>query len=140
METYIQKLRGVIDIPENASGDVVGGSGAGHHRRKVFARRLCRDAFSAGSTEYTQTVRDVVERRGGGRPANPRPQGATRSGIVLPDATPTGRTGGQPGRKKWNAPERTPNRSGGRQEGWFQGTDGLWRALRSTREQPWEHE
>ena len=73
VETYIQKLRGVIDIPENASEDVVEAA-VRDILEEIFADAYAgKNAFSAGSTEYTQTVRDVVERRGGGRPTETAP-------------------------------------------------------------------
>ncbi len=80
----------------------------GDLRRHAYAG----DAFSAGSTEYTQTVRvNVVERsQADGRPTETaRTSARPRSGgMDLPDATPGSRRTRRawPGRKKWNARRR----------------------------------
>lgn len=128
VETYIQKLRGVIDIPENASEDVVEAA-VRDILEEIFADAYAgKNAFAAGSTEYTQAVRDVVERRGGSRPAETAP---TR-GPPQERYSFAGRNANQADREALARAEEM-ERSGAdaeqirRETGWFRGIDGLWR-------------
>lgn len=128
VETYIQKLRGVIDIPENASEDVVEAA-VRDILEEIFADAYAgKNAFSAGSTEYTQTVRDVVERRGGGRPTETAP---TR-GPPQERYSFAGRNANRADQEALARAEEM-ERSGAdaeqirRETGWFRGMDGLWR-------------
>lgn len=128
VETYIQKLRGVIDIPENASEDVVEAA-VRDILEEIFADAYAgKNAFSAGSTEYTQTVRDVVERRGGGRPTETAP---TR-GPPQERYSFAGRNANRADQEALARAEEM-ERAGEdaeqirRETGWFRGMDGLWR-------------
>ena len=128
VETYIQKLRGVIDIPENASEDVVEAA-VRDILEEIFADAYAgKNAFAAGSTEYTQAVRDVVDRRGGSRPAETAP---TR-GPPQERYSFAGRNANQADREALARAEEM-ERSGAdaeqirRETGWFRGIDGLWR-------------
>lgn len=128
VETYIQKLRGVIDIPENASEDAVEAA-VRDILEEIFADAYAgKNAFAAGSTEYTQAVRDVVDRRGGSRPAETAP---TR-GPPQERYSFAGRNANQADREALARAEEM-ERSGAdaeqirRETGWFRGIDGLWR-------------
>lgn len=128
VETYIQKLRGVIDIPENASEDVVEAA-VRDILEEIFADAYAgKNAFAAGSTEYTQAVRDVVERRGGSRPAETAP---TR-GPPQERYSFAGRNANQADREALARAEEMEHSGADaeqirRETGWFRGIDGLWR-------------
>ena len=128
VETYIQKLRGVIDIPENAT-DAEIDAAVRDILEEIFADAYAgKNAFSAGSTEYTQAVRDVVDRRGTGRQTETAPaRGPPEERYSF-----AGRNANRADREALARAEEM-ERAGEdaeqiRQEtGWFRGADGLWR-------------
>ena len=128
VETYIQKLRGVIDIPENAT-DAEIDAAVRDILEEIFADAYAgKNAFSAGSTEYTQAVRDVVDQRGTGRQTETAPaRGPPEERYSF-----AGRNANRADREALARAEEM-ERAGEdaeqiRQEtGWFRGADGLWR-------------
>lgn len=128
VETYIQKLRGVIDIPENAT-DAEIDAAVRDILEEIFADAYAgKNAFSAGSTEYTQAVRDVVDRRGTGRQTETAPaRGPPEERYSF-----AGRNANRADQEALARAEEL-ERAGTdaeqiRQEtGWFRGADGLWR-------------
>ena len=128
VETYIQKLRGVIDIPENATQDVIDAA-VRDILEEIFADAYAgKNAFSAGSTEYTQAVRDVVDQRSAGR----REETAPARGPPEERYSFAGRNANRADQEALARAEEL-ERAGTdaeqiRQEtGWFRGADGLWR-------------
>lgn len=128
VETYIQKLRGVIDIPENATQDVIDAA-VRDILEEIFADAYAgKNAFSAGSTEYTQAVRDVVDQRSAGR----REETAPARGPPEERYSFAGRNANRADQEALARAEEL-ERTGTdaeqiRQEtGWFRGADGLWR-------------
>lgn len=128
VETYIQKLRGVIDIPENAT-DAEIDAAVRDILEEIFADAYAgKNAFSAGSTEYTQAVRDVVDQRSAGR----REETAPARGPPEERYSFAGRNANRADREALAKAEEM-ERAGEdaeqiRQEtGWFRGADGLWR-------------
>lgn len=128
VETYIQKLRGVIDIPENAT-DAEIDAAVRDILEEIFADAYAgKNAFSAGSTEYTQAVRDVVDQRSAGR----REETAPARGPPEERYSFAGRNANRADREALARAEEM-ERAGEdaeqiRQEtGWFRGADGLWR-------------
>lgn len=128
VETYIQKLRGVIDIPENAT-DAEIDAAVRDILEEIFADAYAgKNAFSAGSTEYTQAVRDVVDQRGTGRQTETAPaRGPPEERYSF-----AGRNANRADQEALARAEEM-ERAGEdaeqiRQEtGWFRGADGLWR-------------
>lgn len=128
VETYIQKLRGVIDVPENATQDVIDAA-VRDILEEIFADAYAgKNAFSAGSTEYTQAVRDVVDQRSAGR----REETAPARGPPEERYSFAGRNANRADQEALARAEEL-ERAGTdaeqiRQEtGWFRGADGLWR-------------
>lgn len=128
VETYIQKLRGVIDIPENAT-DAEIDAAVRDILEEIFADAYAgKNAFSAGSTEYTQAVRDVVDQRSAGR----REETTPARGPPEERYSFAGRNANRADQEALARAEEM-ERAGEdaeqiRQEtGWFRGTDGLWR-------------
>lgn len=128
VETYIQKLRGVIDIPENAT-DAEIDAAVRDILEEIFADAYAgKNAFSAGSTEYTQVVRDVVDQRSAGR----REETTPARGPPEERYSFAGRNANRADREALARAEEM-ERAGEdaeqiRQEtGWFRGADGLWR-------------
>ena len=128
VETYIQKLRGVIDIPEHAT-DAEIDAAVRDILEEIFADAYAgKNAFSAGSTEYTQAVRDVVDQRSAGR----REETAPARGPPEERYSFAGRNANRADREALARAEEM-ERAGEdaeqiRQEtGWFRGADGLWR-------------
>lgn len=128
VETYIQKLRGVIDIPENAT-DAEIDAAVRDILEEIFADAYAgKNAFSAGSTEYTQAVRDVVDQRSAGR----REETTPARGPPEERYSFAGRNANRADREALARAEEM-ERAGEdaeqiRQEtGWFRGADGLWR-------------
>ena len=128
VETYIQKLRGVIDIPENAT-DAEIDAAVRDILEEIFADAYAgKNAFSAGSTEYTQAVRDVVDQRRTGRQTETAPaRGPPEERYSF-----AGRNANRADQEALARAEEM-ERAGEdaeqiRQEtGWFRGADGLWR-------------
>lgn len=128
VETYIQKLRGVIDIPENAT-DAEIDAAVRDILEEIFADAYAgKNAFSAGSTEYTQAVRDVVDQRSAGR----REETTPARGPPEERYSFAGRNANRADQEALARAEEM-ERAGEdaeqiRQEtGWFRGADGLWR-------------
>ncbi len=131
VETYIQKLRGVIDIPENASPDEIDEAYLAVMEEIMADAYAGINAFAAHAERYHGDVRGAVESREAG----------PRSEI----AEATDRRTGPP--ERWSYGGKNANRADleslararemekagadmeaiRRETGWFQGMDGLWR-------------
>ena len=131
VDTYIQRLRGVVDLPEDASGEEIGAA------YLAVLEEICADAyaginaFGANAGQYGEVVEEVLEDRGIGRRGRETGEATDRT-TGPPRYSYGGRNARGTDSEALAEAERLEMQGLDPEEirqetGWFRGMDGLWR-------------
>lgn len=131
VDTYIQRLRGVVDLPEDASGEEIEAAYLAV-LEEIYADAYAGiNAFGANAGQYGEVVEEVLEDRGIGRRGRETGEATDRT-TGPPRYSYGGRNARGTDSEALAEAERLEMQGLDPEEirqetGWFRGMDGLWR-------------